>query len=750
MADLLSGAEAASLGHAALVDSHHRLSATSHRCLSTPPILRDVLAGQSDLERAAEGLATRLPESLGVLARLAYNYRWAWDPDGPDVYRAVDPDRWDRVAENPVRLLQEAAPERLLAASKDAGLLARAAELEARVTADLSRPARTVVTTTERPIAYFSAEYGFHGSFPIYSGGLGALAGDILKEASDRAWPLAAVGLLYRNGYFRQRIDAGGWQHEYWVDTDPDRLPAALVTGDDGEPLTITVPVRDLEVTAQIWRVNVGRIPLYLLDADRPENSETARWITSRLYISDEDMRLAQYVLLGIGGVRALEAMKIEPGIVHLNEGHAAFVSLELARRETSGNGSLSGALEIGRRRTVFTTHTPVPAGNDTYPASQVAEVLASIAGTLGVDPEEIISLGRTNPAEGAEPFGVTQFALRTSRAANGVSRRHGEVAREMWQPMWADRAVDDVPITHVTNGVHIPTWLGKPMWELLDRHLGADWLTRATDPATWAPVDDIPDGELWGVRREQREQLIEYVRHRAVVDRLARDEPRAYSEAAAAFDPDVLTIGFARRLATYKRLDLLLKDVERAMRVVASDRPIQVLLAGKAHPRDEGGKRLVQELFSMKHAPGFATRVAYLDDYDLRMAAWLVRGCDVWINLPRPPLEASGTSGMKNVFNGGLQLSVLDGWWAEGYVGSNGWALSGDVDHDHGAQDARHAHELFRLLEEEVAPEFYRSGEDGIPSDWVARIRRSLRTLGPEFGAGRMLEDYEKKVYSA
>ena len=712
------------------------------------PMLRIVQAGQRELERAATALATRIPEPLGVFARLAYNYRWAWDPDGPALFRDIDPDRWDRVAENPVRLLQEAATERLLAASQDAELLARAAALEERVSADLARPRRDEITTPERPIAYFSAEYGFHGSFPIYSGGLGALAGDILKEASDRAWPLVAVGLLYREGYFRQRIDAGGWQHEYWVDTDPDRLPTALVTGDDGEPITITVPIGDIEVTAQIWRVDVGGIPLYLLDAERPENTQTARWITSRLYIGDEDTRLAQYMLLGVGGVRALEAMGIEPGLVHLNEGHAAFVSLELARRNYSGTGSLSAALEIGRKQTIFTTHTPVPAGNDTYPAQQVAETLATIAGTLGVDAEEIISLGRTNQAEGAEPFGVTQFALRTSRAANGVSRRHGEVAREMWQAMWPEKAVDDVPITYVTNGVHIPTWLGQPMWELLNKHLGADWLDRATDPATWAPVDDIPAKELWDVRRAQRADMITYVQHRAVADRLARDESRVYAEAAANMDPDVLTIGFARRLATYKRLNLLLQDVERAMKLVAGDRPIQVLIAGKAHPRDEGGKRLVQALFESKNAPGFADRVAYLNDYDLRMAAWLVRGCDVWINLPRPPLEASGTSGMKNAVNGGLQLSVLDGWWAEGYDGHNGWALSGDVDHDHGAQDARHAHELLRLLEEEVAPEFYRSSGDGIPRDWVARVRRSLRTLGPEFGAGRMLEDYEKKVY--
>src|SRR3954447_14032517 len=714
-------------------------------------MLAHVQAGSRDLERAAEALATRLPEPLGVFARLAYNYRWAWDPDGPDVFRALDPDRWERVAETPVKLLQEANAQRLSEAAGDDALLARANALHERVQADLARPFHTGPASEERPIAYFSAEYGWHVSFPIYSGGLGGLAGDILKEASDRAWPLTAIGLLYRNGYFRQRIDRHGWQHEYWVDTDPDRLPAALVTDDDGEPLTVSVTIGDAEVVAQIWRTDVGRVPLFLLDADRPENSETARWITSRLYIGDEDIRLAQYLLLGIGGVRALEAMGIDPSIVHLNEGHAAFVSLELARREYSGNGSLGAALEIARKRTIFTTHTPVPAGNDTYPAQQVEGVLKHMAGTLGVDPAEIIALGRTNPAEEAEPFGVTQFALRTSRAANGVSRRHGEVAREMWQAMWPENAVDDVPITYVTNGVHIPTWLGHPMWELLNRHLGEDWLDRATDPATWAPVDDIPAKEIWPVRNQQRAQLIEYVRHRAVFDRLARDEPRPYAEAAASFQPDVLTVGFARRLATYKRLNLLIQEFERALRIVNDEeRPVQVLLAGKAHPRDDAGKRLVEGLFQAKDAPGFATRVAYLDDYDLRMAAHLLRGCDVWITLPRPPLEASGTSGMKNVVNGGLQLSVLDGWWAEGYDGGNGWSLSGDVDHDHGAQDARHAHELFRLLEEEVAPEFYRVTSDGIARDWVARIRRSLRTLGPAFGAGRMLEDYEKKVYKS
>jgi starch phosphorylase len=709
-----------------------------------------VQAGSRDIERAAAALAARLPASMGALARLAYNYRWSWSPDGPALFAAVDPDRWARCGENPVRLLQEADGDALARAAADRGLIARAAALEEVVRADLARPDQGPATA-ERPVAFFCAEYGVHGSLPIYSGGLGALAGDILKEASDRALPLVGVGLLYRQGYFRQRIDGWGWQHEYWVDTDPGRLPAALVTGADGDPLTVAVPVRDTTITAQIWRVDVGRVPLFLLDAERPENDRVARWVTARLYTPDSDMRLAQYALLGVGGVRALSALGIEPGVVHLNEGHAAFVSLEMARAHAGGAGvAIEEAFEVARGRTVFTTHTPVPAGNDSYPAGQVAEALAGVAAELDVEPERIVRLGRTSPSEAAEPFGVTQFALRTSRAANGVSRRHGDVAREMWRAIWPDRPLEDVPITHVTNGVHVPTWLGRPMRRLLDRHLGDGWLERATDPATWAAVDAIPDAELWAARCEQRAALVDYVRDRSVSDRLGRDEPRWYAEAATGFDPGVLTIGFARRLATYKRLHLLLADAERSLRLVTSDRPVQLVLAGKAHPRDDEGKRLVQGIFSHKMMPGFGARVVYLDDYDLRMAARLVRGCDVWVNVPRPPLEASGTSGMKNALNGGLNLSVLDGWWAEAYDGANGWALPGEVDADHGAQDARDGAELLRLLEEEVVPAFYARDGDGAPGAWLERVRASLRTLGPEFGAGRMLEDYEQRIYAA
>jgi starch phosphorylase len=390
-----------------------------------------------------------------------------------------------------------------------------------------------------------------------------------------------------------------------------------------------------------------------------------------------------------------------------------------------------------------------VPAGNDTYPAGQIVATLQRLAQSAGLDGEGIVRLGRTHPDDGGEPFGVTQLALRSSRAANGVSQRHGEVSRGMWQGLWPDRDVDDVPITAVTNGAHVPTWVGPPMRALLDRHLGPDWMERTLDPSAFEAIDAIPAQELWAVRQEQRAALVEDVRGRSIVDRLLRGDARQYAESAGnAFDKDVLTIGFARRLATYKRLHLLLRDPERSLSLLDGDRPIQLLLAGKAHPRDNDGKSQVQELFRFRDNEGFAKRVVYLEDYNLDIAAKLVRGCDVWVNVPRPPLEASGTSGMKNVFNGGLQLSVLDGWWAEGYDGDNGWALSGEVDDDHGAQDHRHAQELYRLLEEEVVPEFHDRDGHGIPQAWVARVKRSMKTLVPQFSATRMVAEYEERLY--
>jgi starch phosphorylase len=712
-----------------------------------------VHAGSSDLRAAAAAHRSRLPEPLHALADIAYNYRWSWTPGGPELLASVDPRRWELCLGNPVRLIEEVPPDRWRRLAGDQDFLGRLHALERAISERLAAPKLTEPVSEDRPAAFFCAEFAVHKSLPVYSGGLGVLAGDILKEASDMGLPLVAVGLMYRHGYFRQRIDASGWQHEYWVETDPDRVPAALVTGDDGLPVTVTVPIGERTVVAQIWRVDVGRVPLLLLDADRPENDLTDRWITSRLYVGDAGMRLGQYALLGIGGVRALRALGVDPGVVHLNEGHAALATLELARAELeSGGGSIDDAFEAVRRRTVFTTHTPVPAGNDTYPAAQMAEMLSGIGAELGVDPWTLVCRGRTHTDEDAEPFGVTQFALRASRIANGVSARHGEVAREMWQGMWPDREVEDVPITHVTNGAHIPTWVGGPMRELLDRYLGDGWTDRAIDHATWEPLDTIPDEELWAARRAQRAQLIDVVRERSVMDRLGRGDTADYVRSAVnALDADMLTIGFARRVATYKRLDLLLRDVDRALALLGDEeRPVQLILAGKAHPKDDDGKRLVQRLFEMKSHLEVGRRVVYLDDYDLALGAAMVRGCDVWVNVPRPPLEASGTSGIKSAQNGGLQLSVLDGWWPEAYDGSNGWAISGEVDHDHGSQDWRHAAELYRLLSEEVVPTFYDRDGDGLSRRWLEMVRNSLRTIGPEFGARRMLRDYAERIYPA
>jgi starch phosphorylase len=707
--------------------------------------------GRGDIEGAAGDLAERIPPALKPLARLAYNYRWSWLSGGPELFRAVDAERFDLCGRNPVRLLQESPARVLRRAAEDSALVARAHALEAEMAADLERPYTGAPLDISHPVAFLCAEYGVHVSLPVYSGGLGALAGDLLKEASDRAVPLVAVGLMYRKGYFRQRIDASGWQHEYWVDTDPDRLPAALVTGADSAPLAITVPIGDNDVTARIWRVDVGRVPLFLLDTDCPENGPMDRWITGRLYDGDPQTRLAQYSLLGVGGIRALRAMGFEPGVIHLNEGHAALAPLELARgyRLQAEGTSRSDALDRARARTVFTTHTPVPAGNDSYPAGEIETAIGRLAGELGFSTEELLALGHDIGAEPSAPFGVTQAALRMSRGANAVSRRHGEVAREMWRGLWPGRGVDAVPIGHVTNGVHVPTWIGSPMRELLDRHLPDGWRDHATDPGVWSAVDEIPAHELWQTRCRQRAGLIAFVRRRSVADRLVRGDVREYVDAAArAFDPEVLTLGFARRVATYKRLEMLTRDPEWTLKLLDGDRPVQVVLAGKAHPRDEEAKRTLQSVFGLKAAKVVGERVVFLDDYDLRSGAVLVRGCDVWLNLPRPPLEASGTSGMKSVFNGGLQLSVLDGWWAEAYDGHNGWAISGDVDADHHAQDERDAAAFHGLLDDQVLPAFYDRDESGIPARWVQLMRASLRTLGPMFCASRMLAQYLEGPY--
>jgi len=653
--------------------------------------------------------------------------------------------------QNPVRLLQEAPTAALERAALDAELGRRAYALEERVLAEALRPPAPGPIVAERPVAFFCAEYAIHVSLPIYSGGLGVLAGDLLKAASDDGVPMVAMGLLYHQGYFRQRIDTTGWQHEYWIDTDPERLPGALVTSDGRTPLVIRVPIRGRDVAAQIWRVDVGRVPLYLLDTDRPDNRRVDRWITSRLYASDRDMRLAQYALLGLGGIRALRALGIEPAVVHLNEGHASLAVLELAAAAVADGRPFPEALDAARRRTVFTTHTPVPAGNETYGGDELIRVHPGLAERLRVDWNTLFGLARIDPGNQSEPVGMTVFGLRVTRAANAVSEKHGGVARAMWRGLFPGRGDEDVPIDHVTNGVHVPTWMAAPMRELLDRHLGAGWLERMHDPATWAGVDAIPGQALWDARCAMRTRMLEYARERATIDRLARGEPTEYVELASrAFDPERLTFGFARRLATYKRMSLLTRDLPRALRLLGTpDRAIQIVLAGKAHPQDDGAKRVVQQLFAAKMAPYVGERIAYLHDYDMDTARHLLSGCDVWVNLPRPPLEASGTSGMKAALNGCLHLSILDGWWVEGYDGQNGWAVESHADADPDIQDERDAKVVLDLIEREIVPRFYERDEHGVPQAWMGMVRAAIKTAGRRFGAHRMLADYVERVYA-
>jgi starch phosphorylase len=708
-----------------------------------------VVPGDHDIDAAVAALASRLPEPLAPLARVAYDYGWSWAPDGAATLRDVDPERWERVGLNPVRLLGEASRRQLERAATDGGLVARADALAALVAARRQRPAEAWPWSADEPVAFMCAEFGVHASLPVYSGGLGVLAGDIVKEASDLALPMVGVGLLYRTGYFHQRIDTSGMQHEYWVEADPTSLGCVPVTDPStGERITVEVPVDDEGVVVQVWRADVGRVPLFLLDADRPENSIVGRWITSRLYEGNRAIRLAQYAVLGVGGVRALAALGVAPSVYHLNEGHPALAAFELLRVARAGGAGWDAAWASVVDRLVFTTHTPVPAGNETYSRDEVLRMLGRIADATG-DPDRFLAVGRVRPDDPTEPSGMSAVGLRASRSSNAVSRRHGEVARAMWQPLYGDRAVDDVPIGHVTNGVHVPTWLGTSMRALLDRHLGDGWTARADDPATWAAVDGIDDSELWAARCEARATLVELSRRRATEDRLRRGEDIDYVEAAArGFDRDRITIGFARRLATYKRLYLLSLRPDRALELLGGDRPVQFVFAGKAHPLDEGAKAIVRDLFQLKAAPEVADRVAFLEDYDLSFAAELVAGCDVWVNVPRPPEEASGTSGMKAALNGALNLSVLDGWWAEAYDGTNGWAIDGTVDPDASAQDQRHADALFDLIEHEVVPLFHDRDESGIPRRWLAMVRASLRTNGPRFSATRMVREYATRIY--
>jgi starch phosphorylase len=691
-------------------------------------------------------------ERLWALAR---NLWWSWDHDSVSLFRDLDPIRWRQLNHSPVALLNEYPLDKLEARATELALHSRInyAYRRLREYQDAERTwgARHAGILRPRPVAYFSAEFGVHESLPIYSGGLGVLAGDHIKSASDLGIPLVGVGLFYGQGYFRQLLDRDGWQHEEYLETDVNQLAMETAIGKNGRPVLVQVDTRHGAIYAKVWRVKVGRCDLFLLDSDVEGNTPEDREMTSRLYGGDGRVRVHQELLLGVGGLRALKALGITPGVLHLNEGHSGFAVLEAIRQRMDEEGiSFEKAVPRVAREVVFTTHTPVPAGHDRFDADLVEEHLGPLREALGLSKEGFMALGRENP-ESDERFCMTVLGLKLSRRANAVSSLHGEVSRAMWTGLSPGKLEDAVPIGHITNGVHVPSWLAPQMFRLYDRHLGTGWHLRSSGAKIWDGIDNVDDGELWETHFNLKSQMIEFVRRRAVKQAQRRDEPRAVlQQLARVLSPDALTIGFARRFATYKRANLILADIEKIAGMVNDPkRPVQFVFAGKSHPLDEPGKRVLQQIAQLMRDPQFSEKFVFVEDYDINVGRHLTQGVDVWLNNPRRPLEASGTSGQKVVLNGGLNLSVLDGWWAEAYDGLNGFAIGNGRTHsDMNVHDTRDGDDLMRVLREEVIPLYYQRDRDGLPRGWIQRMKRTIRTLGWRFNADRMVMDYTLKCY--
>jgi starch phosphorylase len=694
-----------------------------------------------------------LPDRIARLNELVYDLWWSWNTNPREVFRRLDYPLWRRTAHNPVRMLRQISSEIIEKAVSNTVFtnLYNAALVSldaARTATDTWWDDRYGASDTPR-IAYFSAEFAIHQSLPIYAGGLGVLAGDHLKEASDLGLPLVAVGFMYPQGYFHQKVSAEGWQQEVYEQLDWADVPVQTALTAEGKPCIIAVPLGQRSVLVQVWRVQLGRVQLYLLDTSLEENAPWDRDLTARLYGGDRETRIQQEIILGIGGVRALRALGIDPGVWHLNEGHAAFVVLQRIRELIEQGRTFDEALAEVRRTTVFTTHTPVPAGHDAFPFQLVETHLAGAWGTLGAHREAFLALGQHDNGGGLL-FNMTALALRTAAGINAVSELHGRVTREMWASIWPEAGEADRKIQVVTNGVHLPTWLSSDMARLLDRNLGADWHDHEDDEAFWAGVLEIPDEELWAVRQALRNFLFAFVRERA--RRRWVDEQVSAARVVAAgtlLDPTALTIGFARRFTGYKRPDLIFHDPERLTKILnAPRRPVQIIFAGKSHPADDQGKRHLQRVYAHAIDPTYGGRVAFVDDYELHVAHYLVQGCDVWLNNPRKPNEASGTSGMKASINGVPHLSIGDGWWAEGYTGSNGWVIDGGEAESEDDADARDADALYRLLEEVVVPTFYTRDDQGLPRQWLAVVKEAIRTVTPRFCARRMLKQYADRMY--
>jgi starch phosphorylase len=692
-----------------------------------------------------------LPARIADLGRLAYNLWWSWHPPARELFRALDLQAWRESGHNPVRMLSSLSSDVVENAVQDQGFLAHYDAVMDQFEAETASPAGWFTDQyghIAAPLAYLSAEYGLHVSLPVYAGGLGILAGDYLKECSDLGVPVVGIGLIYSEGYVWQQIREDGWQEDVEKTLDRTYDPISPVLDGDGKQLLVQVPLFDPPVYVAVWKVTVGRVPLYLLDTDIEANQPWDRAIAHRLYASNPEQRLRQEIVLGMGGMRVLEALGIQPAALHLNEGHPALAILERIRQQVQAGMGFEHAAQQVRQSSIFTTHTPVAAGTDVYPFQLMEKYFVSYCQQLGTDRDTFLQLG-INPQDAGAGFNMTVFALRMAQFSNAVSQRHGEVARKMWAGLWPERKEEQVPITSITNGVHLAAWIeALRLQPVLDRTLGSAWRNDQDRPETWEAVDEIPNDELWHLHQALKVELITQIDER-VRERWQKDRVSATNVVAlgALLDPEVLTLGFARRFTAYKRPDLILSDLERLKRLLTDPwHPVQIIFAGKAHPADVDGKRLIQKVFRLAQDPEFGGRIAFVENYDQQLAEYMVHGVDVWLNNPVPPLEASGTSGIKASVNGVPNLSILDGWWIEGYNGSNGWAFGGQVQGDRTQADAE---ALYRLLEEEIIPLFYQRSDDGVPHRFVQVMKASIKSVAPWFSARRMAREYVARFYA-
>jgi len=696
-----------------------------------------------------------LPEDLQILRTIGSNLWYTWNPEANRLFQAIDPDLWEATNHNPIQLLASLSPQRIQEVLEDVALMGQIRETERAFEDYVSNPGNYSFNL-ERPIdyriAYFCMEFGLCEGLPIYSGGLGILSGDHLKSASNLCFPLIGMGLLYQKGYFKQYLNIDGWQQESYPDNDFYNLPVSQVLDGTGKQVCFDLIMGEETIKVRVWKVQVGRVPLYLLDTNHPENSVAARKITAELYGGDLEMRIRQEIVLGIGGARAFHQLGLWPLVYHLNEGHAAFAALERIRQSiTTYKVPFDVALEAVAASTVFTTHTPVPAGIDMFPPDLVERYFKRYVESLGMSVKDLLDLGRENPEDKNSPLSMAVLALRLSRGVNAVSELHAKVSKKMWRNLWPHVEEDDIPIGYVTNGVHIPSYLSKEMADLFERYLGEGWIEEPDNAKIWLRIHNIPHEQLWRVHETRRERLVAFSRRRVYNQTRSGGGATLDMRRAREFlNPEALTIGFARRFAPYKRAGLLFTDPDRLLRLMSDKRrPVQFIFAGKAHPRDMLGKELIKKVVHQSRSEGFRRKLVFLEDYDINMARYLVQGVDVWLNTPRRPNEACGTSGMKAAANGALNLSILDGWWPEAYNGKNGWAIgTGEEYGDTAYQDKSDAESLYELLEKEVVPLFFDRGPDSLPHGWIEMMKQSLAEICGRFNSHRMIEEYMDGYY--